>query len=91
MPWASVSSRMSRGPTVVGTSSVSSKAKAPSRSRANCSRAKPIRLRTAPARASFGSSPRRGSAGGDVAVKAETTSPSWNTIAPSPLSISIDK
>ena len=50
-----------------------------------------MRLRTALARASFDSEPRRGSAGGDVAVKAATTSPSRKTIAPSPLSISIDK
>ena len=50
-----------------------------------------MRLRTAFARASFGSDPRRGSAGGDVAVNAATTSPSRNTIAPSPPSISIDK
>ena len=31
------------------------------------------------------------SAGGEVAVKAETTSPSRNTIAPAPPSISIDR
>ena len=89
MPTSSVSWRRSRPPTRTGTSSLSSNPKAPSRRRASCSRANPIRARTARSRASRGSVPRRGSAGGEPAVNAETTRPSRNTIAPSPPSISI--
>ena len=82
---------MSRAPIFVGTASVSSKPKAPSRRRASCSIAKAIRLRTALSRAARGSSTRRGSGGGEVAVNAETSSPSWNTIAPSPPSILMER
>jgi hypothetical protein len=89
VPAARVSRRMSRGPTVAGIASLSSNANAPSRRRASCSRANTMRARTARSRASRGSAPSRGSGGGDPAVNAATTRPSWNTIAPSPPSIAM--
>ena len=82
---------MSRPPISRGISSVSSKPNAPSRSRASCSSAKPSRARTAFSRASFESWAIRGSEGGEPVVKAATTRPPWNTMAPSPPSISIDR
>ncbi len=87
MPAASVSARMSRPATVSGTWSVSSKPKAPSRSRASSSSAKSSRRLTAMSRAAGGSVASRGSGAGECAVKAETTSPSRKTMAPSPSSM----